>query len=144
MNGVYNEQLQSCSAIVSYNCRLSDLRLKLRNSGERKCKYWNCSLVPSLVAKNSFYSYLVENSQKAPLNFLFKSRFSVKPSKFPIYFAHDCISHRLYFFCNMTHTYWIFHILQFLLRTFKRKWRNIWEKRKYLPRCTRIACQKRL
>ena len=95
MNGVYNEQLQSCSAIVSYNCRLSDLRLKLRNSGERKCKYWNCSLVPSLVAKNSFYSYLVENSQKAPLNFLFQSRFSVKPSKFPIYFAHDCISHRL-------------------------------------------------
>ena len=24
------------------------------------------------------------------LNFYFKSRFSVKPSKFPMYFAHDC------------------------------------------------------
>ena len=36
------------------------------------------------------YSYLVENSQKAKLNFNFKSRFSVKPSKLQIYFAKGC------------------------------------------------------
>ena len=36
------------------------------------------------------YSYLVENSQKRTLNFYFKSRFSLKPSNFPMYFAHDC------------------------------------------------------
>ena len=37
-----------------------------------------------------FYSYIAENSQKATLNPYFNSRFSVKPSKFPIHFAKDC------------------------------------------------------
>ena len=37
-----------------------------------------------------FYSYLVENSQKATLIFHFKSRFPVKPSKLLIYFSLDC------------------------------------------------------
>ena len=37
-----------------------------------------------------FYSYISENSQKATLNPYFNSRFSVKPSKFPIHFAKDC------------------------------------------------------
>ena len=40
--------------------------------------------------KTQFYSYLVEMSQKSTLNFYFKSRFSVKPSKFQIYLAKDC------------------------------------------------------
>ena len=35
------------------------------------------------------YSYLLENRQKAPLNSFFKSRFSVKPSKFQICLAKD-------------------------------------------------------
>ena len=49
------------------------------------------SLVPSFFTKkNQFYSSLVEKSQKAMLNFYFKPRFSVKPTKFPICFAHDC------------------------------------------------------
>ena len=63
---------------------------KFGNSGERKWKARTRALysVPSL--KIRFYSYLVENSQKATLNFYFKSRFSVKPSKFQIYFAKDC------------------------------------------------------
>ena len=43
-----------------------------------------------LLLKIKFYSYLVENGQKATINFYFKSRFSVKPIKFQIYFAHDC------------------------------------------------------
>ena len=33
---------------------------------------------------------IVENKQKETINFYFKSRFSVKPSKFQIYFANDC------------------------------------------------------
>ena len=45
-----------------------------------------------IYAKVSMLSYLVEISQKAPLNFCLKSRFSVKPSEFLIYFAHDCSS----------------------------------------------------
>ena len=36
---------------------------------------------------------IVENKQKETINFYFKPRFSVKPSKFQIYFANDC---RLY------------------------------------------------
>ena len=47
----------------------------------------NCSLVPSPLAKTVFYSYLVENNQKAMLNFYFKLRSSMKPSKFQIFFA---------------------------------------------------------
>ena len=46
--------------------------------------------VPLLTIK--FYSYLVENSQKATLNFHFKLRFSVKRTKFQIYFAKDCVA----------------------------------------------------
>ena len=42
------------------------------------------------LLKIQFYSYLVEHSQKATLNVLFKSRFSVEPAKFRIYFARDC------------------------------------------------------
>ena len=53
-------------------------------------KNLNCNLVPNLLTKILSYSYLDENSQKATLNFYFKSRFSIKPSKFPIYFAYDC------------------------------------------------------
>ena len=44
------------------------------------CTIIASSLVPSLFAKNSI---LIAKKQR-------KSRFSVKPSKFPIYFAHDC------------------------------------------------------
>ena len=44
----------------------------------------NYSLVPVFSLKIQFYSYLVENSQKATLNFYFKSIFFVKPSKFSI------------------------------------------------------------
>ena len=50
-------------------------------------------MYPVSSLKIRFYSYLVENSQKATLNFYFKLRFSVKPSKFQIYFAKgfdDC------------------------------------------------------
>ena len=53
-------------------------------------KYSNCSLVPSLLVKDSIRSYFVENSQKAMINVLFKLRLSVKPSKFSVYFVHDC------------------------------------------------------
>ena len=48
----------------------------------------DCSkLQPSPPTKIKFYSYVVENSQIARLNFYFKSRFSVKPTKFQIHFA---------------------------------------------------------
>ena len=50
------------------------------------------------MLKIQFYKYLVENSQKATLNFYLKSRFSVKPSKFPIYFANNCsVKNKTYF-----------------------------------------------
>ena len=94
--------MRSCTTIASNNCRhfrrwaglSAHTRKKktriLGNLGERKWKA-QTSLVPSLlVKKNQFYCYLVENSQKATLNFYFKSKFSVKPSKFPKYFTHDC------------------------------------------------------
>ena len=51
------------------------------------------SLVHSLLAIKlflSYYNYPVENSQKATVNFYFNPRFSMKPSKFSIYFAKDC------------------------------------------------------
>ena len=47
---------------------------------------------PVSSVKFQFYSYLYENSQKASSNFNFKSRFSMKPNKFPICFAYDCSS----------------------------------------------------
>ena len=50
----------------------------------------NYSLVPVFSLKFQFYSYLVETSQKTTLKFYFKSRFLAKPSKFTMYFAHDC------------------------------------------------------
>ena len=89
INGIYNKRLH-------YNClqQFPTLRLKtlgkLGNSGEKKCKAQITAWYPVPSLKAKFYSYLIENSQKARLNFFFKSRFSVKPSKFPIYFAHDC------------------------------------------------------
>ena len=48
----------------------------------------NQSLVPNLLIENSILQ--LKNSQKATLNFYFKSRFSAKPSKFQIYFTIDC------------------------------------------------------
>ena len=57
--------------------------------GERKLKVETRALYPVFSLKIRFYSYLVENSQKATLNFHFESGFSVKPSKFQIYFAND-------------------------------------------------------
>ena len=62
----------------------------LRNSDERKWKAEHRASYRVLPRKIQFCSYLVKNSQKATLNFYFKSTFSVKPSKFQIYFAKDC------------------------------------------------------
>ena len=54
----------------------------------------NClQQLPVLSLKIKFNSYLVQNSKKPTLNFHFKSRFSVKPSKFQIYFAKDWRPH---------------------------------------------------
>ena len=66
-----------------------DLR-KLGNLDERKWKAQTTTQDPAFSLKIQVYSYLVENSQKATLNFYFKSRYSVKPSKFSTSFAHDC------------------------------------------------------
>ena len=66
--------------------------MKLGNLGERKLKAHTSASYQVISLKIQFYSSLVENSQKASLNFFFKSRFSVKPSKFQIYFANDCSS----------------------------------------------------
>ena len=42
------------------------------------------------LLSNQFYGFLAENSQKATLNVFFKTRFSVEPGKFPLYFTRDC------------------------------------------------------
>ena len=63
---------------------------KLRNLGERKWNTQTSALYLFTPIKIEFYKYLVENSQKSTLNFLFKSIFSLKPSKFPMHFARDC------------------------------------------------------
>ena len=92
-NGIWNKQLH-----YNYFQQLLTLRVttwyirKLGNLGERKWNTQTVTYYPLLPLKIPFYSYLVENSQKATLNFYFKSRFSAKPSKFSIYFAHDCDS----------------------------------------------------
>ena len=70
--------------------RKQNIKTLIREFRWKEMKSSNYSIVPSLLAKIQFYSYLAENSQKATLNFYFKSRFSVKPIKFPIYFAQDC------------------------------------------------------
>ena len=62
---------------------------KLVNSSERKWKAQTKALYPVFSLKIRFYKYVVENSQKAKLNFYYKSKFTVKPSKFKIYFAND-------------------------------------------------------
>ena len=72
---------------LHYNCLQQIATLRLKTEGLRKLG--NSYSVLSL--KIQFYSYLVENSQKATINFFLKSRFSVKPSKFQIYFANDCL-----------------------------------------------------
>ena len=95
INRIFNEKLH-------YSClqQLPTVRLKiLGNFGERKWKAQTRALYPVFSLKVRFYSYLDENSQKATLSFYFKSRFSVKPSKFETYFANDCrwpIYNRLY------------------------------------------------
>ena len=53
-------------------------------------------MYPLFSLKVRFYIYLVENSQKATLSIYSKSRFSVKPSKFQIYFANDCRLNRFF------------------------------------------------
>ena len=53
---------------------------KIGKIAQVKKKLWNTNGI--------LYSYLVENNEKATLNFYFKLKFLVKPSKFPIYFAH--------------------------------------------------------
>ena len=58
-------------------------KLKLQPSIQSSCWKFNSINIFSKIAK------------KAALNFYSKSRFSVKPSKFPIYFAHDCSSAKL-------------------------------------------------
>ena len=67
---------------------IADFKI-LGNSGERKWKAQTRALYPVFSLKTQFYSYLVENSQKATLKFYFKSRFSVKPGRSQIHFAND-------------------------------------------------------
>ena len=78
--------MRSCTTIASKNLRLKTYD---ENSVEKKWKAQTGTLYPVFLLKIRFYSYLVEKSQKATLNLYFKSRFSVKPSKFQIYFAND-------------------------------------------------------
>ena len=81
INRINNEKLH-------YNClqQLPTLRLKTKDlrklwdSGERKWKAGIRALHPVFSLKIWCHSYLVDNSQKATLNFYFKSRFSMKPS----------------------------------------------------------------
>ena len=80
INRIYSKKLH-------YNCFQQLLTLRLNTSNQRKLAYY-----PVFSTEIPFYSYLIENCQKATLNFYFKSSFSVKPSKVPIYFAHDCRS----------------------------------------------------
>ena len=91
INRIYNEKL-------NYNCiqQLPTLRIKTQdlrkwgNSGEWKWNAQTRALYLIFSLKIRIYSYLVENSEKTRLNFYFKSRFSVKPSKFQIYFTNNC------------------------------------------------------
>ena len=92
INRIYN-------CLFHYNClqQPQNLRLntqdlsKLGNLNERKWKAQNRVWYPVFSIKMKFYSYIVENSQKATLNFYLKPRFSVKPNKFQMYFAKDCL-----------------------------------------------------
>ena len=85
---------------------------EIREFGWKKMKNSNYSLVASVIAKIHFYNYLVKISQKATLKFLLKSRFSVKPNKFPIYFARDCRSQHAVQTENILHDIicWVFGI----------------------------------
>ena len=114
------------SAHTRKNKDLDDLR-KLGNSNEKKWKAQTRALYPVFSLKIRFYSYLVESSQKATLNFYFKSGFSVKPSKFQIYLANDCSSSNSFnvFFAHQCHVNFkyflksLINLLQsFLLRLF--------------------------
>lgn len=59
----------------------------LGSLGERKQNTQTAAYFSVPLLKIQFYSYLVQNIQKATLNFHLKSRFSVKPGKL-LYFAH--------------------------------------------------------
>ena len=92
INGIYIEKLHnSCLQILpTLRLKTQELR-KLGNSDEKNRKAQTTAQYPVLSLKTKFHSYLIENSQIATLNFPFKSRFSVKPSKFQIQFAKDCL-----------------------------------------------------
>ena len=79
--------MRSCTTMP---LTIADFKIIGGNSGWKKWEAQTAAKYPVLLLKIEFHSYLAENSQKPTLNFYFKSRFSVKPSKFPIYFAHDC------------------------------------------------------
>ena len=95
IKGLYNEKLHNNSLQQLPTLRLKTLGnqeirclRKLGNSDEKKWKAQTKAQYP-VSSLYKPYSHLAENSQKATLNFHFKSRFSVKSSKFKIYFAKD-------------------------------------------------------
>ena len=96
INGICNEKLHNiclepfAAGVAMVPTQEKKNTYEIRKIRIKKMKSSNYSLVPSPPAKNKIYSDLVENSQKATLNFHFNPRFLLKPSKFQIYFAKDC------------------------------------------------------
>ena len=88
INRVYNEKLH-CTCLQ----QLAILRLKtldprkIGNLGERKWKAQTRASYPVFSHKIQFYSYFVENRQKATLNFYFKSRFFCETQLIPNIFC---------------------------------------------------------
>ena len=83
--------------ILHYKIKLCGSFMKIReNFFDQSCKTFLTNQGKNededeKIKENDFeFWILIENSQKATLNLYFKSRFYAKPSKFPIYFAHDC------------------------------------------------------
>ena len=79
-------------------------RMLFFNLGGRTWKAQTRALYPLFSLKIRFCCYLVESNHKATLNLYFKLRFSVKPSKFQIYFAKEC---RLKFVWNPLCDLWL-------------------------------------
>ena len=74
--------------IARFKTSTKNLR-KLENTHKRKSKSETRIQHPVFSLERKFDSFLIKNRKNETLNVYVKKRYSVEPSNFPGYFAHD-------------------------------------------------------
>ena len=100
---------------------------KIVNFAWKKLKHSNCSLLPSALAKYLMLQLSCwKHSQKATLNFFFKSRFPVKPSKYILHMIIEYIvetnsvcvwTFSIFFYEHISHIF-LFLLIRFFQKIF--------------------------